>query len=577
MRDFHKEYERWLTYQHLHAELLEELKGIKDQTKEIEERFYKDLEFGTGGLRGIISAGTNRMNIYTIRKVTYGLAQYIKRQGEEAMARGVVIAYDSRKYSKRFAEEAAKVLVKQDIFVYLFTELCPTPMLSFAVRYLKAFSGIVITASHNPPEYNGYKVYNQHGGQITEEMADDIYFEIQHIDNILEIPVFELEQALKDNKAAMIGEEIDQKYKNQVESLLLNRDMVEQFGGELSIVYTPLHGTGNKPVRSILSHAGFKNVHIVKEQELPDEKFSTVKAPNPEEIKVFDLAIELANEINADIIMATDPDADRLGVLNKHANQYQALNGNQLGALLLYYLLNMKSEKAILPVNGLLIKTIVTSDLGAKIAEKYGVLVENTLTGFKYIAEKIQEYQETGKNVFVFGYEESYGYLAGDFVRDKDAVQIAVLVAEMALYYKQGQKNLFDVLEEIYQEFGYYHEDLVSITLKGIEGSKKIEEIVSFFRQKPPKEIGSVNVKYYEDYLLSQRVDLLTDKQEELNLPKSNVLKFFLEDQSWVAMRPSGTEPKIKFYFSTVSHSNEKSIEQIKRLKEDILRIVQDN
>ncbi len=575
MNNYQKEYERWLNYQYLHEELLEELKGIQDQTKEIEERFYKDLEFGTGGLRGIISAGTNRMNIYTIRKVTLGIARFIIKQGKAAMNRGVTIAYDSRRFSKEFAEEAARVLAKNEIKVYLFDELRPTPLLSFAVRELHAFSGIMITASHNPPEYNGYKVYNQYGGQITEEMANALYDEINHIENVLEIPVIAYNDAVEQGIVTLIGNEIDQKYIKHVETILLNKDIVRQAGEQISIVYTPLHGTGNKPVRNILTHLGFKNLHIVKEQELPDTEFSTVKAPNPEEIEVFDLAILLAKEKNADIIMATDPDADRLGVLVKANSTYQALNGNQLGALVLYYMLSLMKGRGDLPSNAAMIKTIVTSELGAKIAEANGVTTENTLTGFKYIGEKIREFQEIGSHTFMFGYEESYGYLVGDFVRDKDAVQMTALVAEMALYYKQKEKTLFDVLEEIYQAYGYFIEDLFSITLKGIEGSKKISEIVSSFRNNPPREIGGIKVKQYEDYLLQEIRDVVMEKKTTIDLPKSNVLKFVLEDESWIAMRPSGTEPKLKFYFSTVSGSEEQSTMQLQALKKAIFEIAE--
>jgi len=575
MRDYFKEYERWLQYQDLNPDLLAELEQINEETKEIEERFYKDLEFGTGGLRGIISAGTNRMNIYTIRKVTLGLANFILKQGPEVMNKGVVIAYDSRKYSGEFAEEAAKVLAANNIKVYLFAEIRPTPLLSFAVRYLKAYAGIVVTASHNPPEYNGYKVYNQYGGQITEELTNLIFQEIQKIDNMLEIPVIELDEAVKKQKVIMIADEIDQEYMKNVESLLLNKNLTLNAGKNLTVIYTPLHGTGNIPVRNILERVGFTNLYIVPEQEAPDPDFPTVKAPNPEEPEVFDLAIKLAKKHDADIIMATDPDADRLGVLVKIDKQYQALNGNQLGALILHYLLSEKSQKELLPENAVIVKTIVTSDLGAKIAAKYNVETENTLTGFKYIGEKIKDYKETGNKTFIFGYEESYGYLAGDFVRDKDAVQITAVVAEMALKYKQQGKSLFDVLTDIYREFGHHVEDLESITLKGIEGNNKIKEIVANFRNKRPKEINGIPVVMYEDYLVREKVNLNTGEKTLIKLPQSNVIKIFLEDGSWVAVRPSGTEPKLKFYFAAVSDSFISAAEKMENLKSAILNMAQ--
>ncbi len=572
MKDFQNEYEKWLTYQGLHPDLLQELKHIKEETKEIEERFYKDLEFGTGGLRGIISAGTNRMNIYTVRKTTLGLANYIVSQGEKVKNRGVVIAYDSRKFSYEFAMEAAKVLVQRGVLVYLFEELRPTPILSFAVRYLKAYAGIVITASHNPSEYNGYKVYNQDGGQITEELAGNVYQEIEKVSNILEIEVADFDEAIAKGKIVMIGEEVDQAYIEQVEKLILNKEVTKKLGHALTIIYTPLHGTGNKPVRRILTKLGFQNLHIVKEQELPDPAFSTVKAPNPEEPEVFDLAIKLAKEKNADIIMATDPDADRLGVLINIAGEYEALNGNQLGALILHYLAIEKSDKGLLESNATIIKTIVTSELGSLIAKKYGIDTVNTLTGFKYIGEKIKEFKERGDRTYLFGYEESYGYLAGDFVRDKDAVQITAIVAEMALIYKQQGKTLFDVLEEIYQEFGYHVEDLEAITLKGIEGNQQIKQMVSIYREQPPKEINGVKVEWVEDYLTQTKLNLIDGSKLTLDLPKSNVIKMHLLDKSWITVRPSGTEPKIKFYFATVADSFIEASKKLDQLKIAILK-----
>lgn len=564
------EYENWLKSESLDEILLLELEQIKGNTKEIEDRFYKGLEFGTGGLRGVIGAGTNRMNIYTIRKATQGLANYILSHGHEAVESGVVIAYDSRRFSKEFAEEAARILATNDITVYLFDELRPTPILSFAVRELRAFAGIVITASHNPPEYNGYKVYNQDGGQITEEDASSIYKQIERIDNILDYDVKTFEVALNEGRIAIIGAEIDREYANNVEGLLLKKELVRAKGSKLSIVYTPVHGTGFKPVRDILVNIGFNNLHIVKEQSLPDPEFSTVKAPNPEDLAVFSLALNLAKEQDADIIMATDPDADRLGVLVKVKDDYQALNGNQLGALILNYLLTEQSKQEMLQQNSVVVKTIVTSELGKLIASKYNVDIENTLTGFKYIGEKIKEYEVQGNKSYLFGYEESYGYLIGSFVRDKDAVQITSVVAEMALVYKQEGKTLFDELEKIYQEFGYHVEDLVSITLTGIEGAAKINNLVSLFRNHPPQEINGIRVEWIEDYLYQERFNLLDDRRETLELPKSNVIKLILEDNSWVAIRPSGTEPKIKFYIATVASTYDEAKDKLENLKASI-------
>jgi len=560
-------YQTWLAYNNLEDDLREELLIIKSNQKEIEERFYKNLEFGTGGLRGILGAGLNRMNKYTVRKATAGLASFIISQGKKAMNMGVVIAYDSRKYSKEFAEEAAKVLANKRIKVFVFDELRPTPLLSFAVRHYGAYAGIVVTASHNPPEYNGYKVYNEDGNQITENMADLIFNEIQSIENPLEVEVLDYEEGQKENLITIIGDEVDQAYQKLVSGLLINPNIVKEQGDQLSIVYTPLHGTGNKPVRKILKKVGFSNLHIVKEQELPDETFATVKAPNPEEREVYQLALELANKVNADLIMATDPDADRLGILVKDNGNYIALNGNQLGALILYYLITQKVKKGILADNAILVKTIVTSNLGQQIAEKNNVAVENTLTGFKYIGEKIKEYITLNNQTYLFGYEESYGYLIGDFVRDKDAVQTTMLVSEMALVYKNQNKTLFDVLEEIYKEYGYYQEDLLSITLKGKDGTEKIKGIVDSFRNNPLKTVNGIKVTAIEDYSLQQRTDYITNEKKRLELPKSNVIKLILEDDSWIAIRPSGTEPKLKFYFSSVANTREESLNKLSEMK----------
>jgi len=570
MDKYLQEYNKWISTAGIDSNLLLELKNIKDNFEEIKERFYKELEFGTGGLRGVIGAGTNRMNLYTVRKTTLGLANYILSKSKEDRDKGVVIAYDSREYSKEFAEEAAKVLATNNIKVYLFNELMPTPLLSFAVRYIKAYAGIVITASHNPAEYNGYKIYNQYGGQITEKMAAEIYNLINKIDNILEYEVVSFDDAISKNQIIYIGEEIVKEYISQVEGILLNKSLIKEQGNKLKIIYTPLHGTGNKPVKKLLNSIGFTNLHVVSEQEKPDYKFSTVKAPNPEEREVFNLAIKLGIEQDADIIMGTDPDADRLGVLVKKDREYIALNGNQLGALILNYLLEEKAHKRLLTNNMVLIKTIVTSEFGKTIADKYKIQTVNTLTGFKYIGEKIKEFEKIDAH-FLFGYEESYGYLVGDFVRDKDAVQITAIVAEMSLVYKIKGKTLIDILEELYQEHGYYMEDLYSLTLKGIDGNKRINDIVALFRQQPPKEINGIEVEWIEDYLTHKRINLIDGREELIDLPTSNVIKLILKDNSWVAVRPSGTEPKIKYYFGVVSANYTESVNKLNRLKEEII------
>ena len=575
MKDYQLEYSKWLQHETLDESLLKELKEIHNQSEEIAERFHKDLEFGTGGLRGIISAGTNRINIYTIRKTTLGLANYIISQGPKAMKQGVAIAYDSRKFSKEFAEEAAKVLATKNIQVYLFSELKPTPLLSFAVRKLGAYSGIVITASHNPPEYNGYKVYNQFGGQVTEEIVADIYEQIALIEDALHFDVIDLQTGMDSGLITVLQDEIDQEYLLAVEQLQLNKELTMKNGGQVTIVYTPLHGTGNKLVRRILAQAGFTNVYVVPEQEHPDAEFRTVAAPNPEDLSVFALAEILAKQQEADIIMATDPDADRLGVLVKNAKgDYQGLSGNQLGALILNYLLEERKKANRLPVNGVLLKTIVTSELGQRIAEKYQVQTVNTLTGFKYIGEKIREFELSKQYSFLFGYEESYGFLAYDIARDKDAVQIAGLVAEMVLKYKLLGKNLFEVLEDIYQEHSFHVEDLIAKTFSGIEGSKRIEQIVGFFRENPLKNINGIPVVGLEDYLKGQKIAYPTSTVTEITLPKANVLKILLADGSWIAVRPSGTEPKIKFYVAVVADKYSFALTKLEKLKEEILKMI---
>ena len=564
--------DKWLNNESLDGDLKEQLYKLKEDEKSLEELFYKNLEFGTGGMRGEIGPGTNRMNIYTIRKASEGLAQYLLSQGEESAKRGVVISYDSRHMSPEFALEVAKTVGKHGIKSYLFSELRPTPELSFAVRHLGAAAGVMVTASHNPPEYNGYKVYGDDGGQLPPKQADALTNFVNSVENELSIEVTGKEELLANGLLQYIGEDIDQIYLENVAKIQLNKEIVEKVGEELKIVFTPLHGTANKLVQEGLKQFGFKNVTVVKEQEQPDPNFSTVKSPNPEEHAAFELAIKYGKEIDADILLGTDPDSDRLGVAVKNAEgEYQVLTGNQTGAIMLHYLLSQKAEKGLLPENGIVLKTIVTSEIGRAIAESFGIPTFDTLTGFKFIGEKIKEYEKTGKHNFLFGYEESYGYLIGDFVRDKDAVQAAIFAAEVAAFYKAQGKSLYDALMEIFEKYGYYKEALSSLTLKGKDGAEQIANILEEFRSNPPKEIAGIRVTAVEDYKASIRKQLSNGKLNPISLPKSNVLKYFLEDGSWFCVRPSGTEPKCKFYFAVKGSSLNESEQLVNNLQQGVM------
>ncbi|MGM7700105.1 phospho-sugar mutase [Pseudalkalibacillus sp. Hm43] len=567
-------YDRWNAFEQLDKELRKQLHSIREQEEKLEDSFYKNLEFGTGGMRGEIGPGTNRMNKYTIRKASEGLARYIDQFGEEAKHRGVVIAYDSRHKSPEFAMEAARTLGRHGIQTYVFNELRPTPELSFAVRYLHAFSGIVITASHNPPEYNGYKVYGDDGGQLPPKTANEVIECVNQVENELEIEIADEEELKASGLLKMIGEQIDRAYVEQLVGISVNSELIQE-QSDLKIVFTPLHGTANKPVRRGLEALGFKHVTVVSEQELPDPEFSTVKSPNPEEHAAFELAMQYGEKENADLLMATDPDADRVGIAVKNEEgEYVVLTGNQTGALILNYLLNEKQNQGELPENGVVLKTIVTSEIGRTIASKYGLKTVDTLTGFKFIGEKMKEYEETGEHTFLFGYEESYGYLIGDFVRDKDAVQACLMAAEVAAYYKSKGKTLYQGLLEIFEEYGYYQEGLESLTLKGKKGAEEIQEILSSFRTQAPSEFGGIPVSIIEDYQSKERFYVQSTDVEEMTLPPSNVIKYILEDGSWVCLRPSGTEPKIKFYFGTQSDSLKKSQDLLAKLKEDVMEKV---
>ncbi|WP_445487865.1 phospho-sugar mutase [Niallia sp. 03133] len=563
--------EKWTNFSELEPNLKTKLEELQQSEKLLEDSFYKHLEFGTGGMRGELGPGVNRMNIYTIRKAAEGLGKYIVEQGEEAMNRGVAIAYDSRHQSPEFALEVAKVVGKLGVKSYLFEELRPTPLLSFAVRYLNTFAGVVITASHNPPEYNGFKAYGEDGGQLPPEAADTIIKYVNAVENELTIEVLEEKELLEKDLLTYIGAEIDAAYVEKVKTIQLNGDLPEV--KDLKIVFTPLHGTANKPVRDGLKAFGFENVTVVKEQELPDANFSTVKSPNPEEHAAFEIAIKYGKEIDADILLGTDPDADRLGVAVKDLDgEYTVLTGNQLGALMLEYLLLEKQEKGTLPENGVVIKTIVTSEIGRTIAKAYGIPTIDTLTGFKFIGEKIKEFEQTGEHTFLFGYEESYGYLIGDFVRDKDAVQSAIFAAEVAAYYKSKGLTLFEGLLEIFTKYGFYQEGLESLTLKGKDGAEQISYIMDTFRKQPIEKVSGLKVVSVEDYLTSRKIAGLTESL--IDLPKSNVIKYHLEDGSWFCLRPSGTEPKAKFYFSVTSSSLKESSSKLAALKKDVMKQV---
>lgn len=543
-------YNNWLNEPYFDEATKQELWEIKGNKEEIEERFYKELEFGTAGLRGVIGAGTNRINKYIIRKTAQGLANYIKTKGREAKERGVVIAYDCRRMSREFAEESARVFTGNGIKTYLFNDLRSTPELSFAIRYLNCISGVVVTASHNPPEYNGYKVYWEDGAQIATDRAGAITDSIASIDDFGSIEILDKEEAQHRGLLVYLDEKIDNAYIEEVKKQSLRGDIVKKITDDFRIVFTPLHGTGNIPVRRVLKEIGFNNVFVVPEQELPDSEFSTVEYPNPEDKKAFKLAIELAKEKDAHLIIGTDPDCDRVGAIVKDKDEeYIILTGNQIGALLVNYILGTLDEKNRLPQNGVIIKTIVTSEMGANIAKGYNIETINTLTGFKYIGEKIKQFEETGEKTFLFGYEESYGYLAGTHARDKDAVVGSMLICEMAAYYHSMGMNLYDAMMHLYNKYGYFLEDLKSITLEGKDGLEKMQGIMEHFRTDILKTIGDKKVLYMEDYESQKRIRLDNSSDtEEIKLPRSNVIKFILEDEGWVCLRPSGTEPKLKIY-----------------------------
>jgi phosphoglucomutase len=571
---YKERYEEWLNSDLIDEKAKLELKGIKDE-KEIEDRFYKDLEFGTGGLRGVMAIGTNRMNIYTVRKATQGLSNYLINKYNEDIS--VCIGYDSRLNSETFAKEAALNLCANGIKVNLFESLRPTPMLSYAVRELKSKAGIVITASHNPKEYNGYKVYGEDGGQITDVPAKEIFKYIEAVDDLSKVKTIDIHEAKNKKLLNIIGEEVDKTYIDKVKKLCIRKELIRDMADKLKIIYTPLHGSGNIPVRRVLKELGYNNVHVVPEQEKPDGNFPTAHYPNPEDPKVFNIALEMAKDIKPDIIFGTDPDCDRIGVVVKKADgKYSVLTGNETGILLTHYILSSLDEMKILPKNAAIVKTIVTTEAAEKIAESYGVEVVNVLTGFKYIGEKIKEFNSKGDKKFVFGFEESYGYLSGDFVRDKDAVIASALICEMVLYYKSKGMTLYDALIKLYEKYGFYKEKLVAIELKGIEGREKIEKIMQYLRHSMKGNLDNVKIVKKIDYKLGVEKDLIGIKEKTIDLPKSNVLKFILEDKSWFVVRPSGTEPKIKIYISVIGDNLDDSKKRIEILQKKIEKVLND-
>ncbi|MCR5720060.1 MAG: phospho-sugar mutase [Lachnospiraceae bacterium] len=572
--DYREKFEFWLKSDIFDEDTRNELLKVKDDEKEIEDRFYKDLEFGTGGLRGVIGAGTNRMNVYTVGKATQGLADYILSQNTQD--KGVAIAYDCRRMSPEFADCAALCLAANGIKTYVFDELRPTPELSFALRTLKCTAGIVITASHNPPEYNGYKVYWEDGAQVTAPRDKAIIDKVNAIEDFAMVKTMSKEEALSKGLYNVIGKEIDDAYMSELKKQIIHPEVIKEVADDIKIVYTPLCGTGNKPVRRVLSELGFKNVYVVKEQEGPDPNFTTLEYPNPEDPKAFTYALKLAKEKDADIILATDPDADRLGVYAKDnkTGEYVAFTGNMSGMLIAEYILRERTLTKTMPENPALVTTIVTTNMTAPITQSYNVKRIEVLTGFKYIGEQIKLFNETNSNNYVFGLEESYGCLAGTHSRDKDACVAVMCLCEVAAFLKKQNKTLWDMMVELYEKYGYYREGQYSVTMKGKEGADKIKEVMNNLRNNPPKEFGDFKVLKVRDYDLDKVTDVSTGEVTPTGLPKSNVLYFELDNDCWCCARPSGTEPKIKFYMGVVGNSLEDSAGKLDNLTEELKKRV---
>ena len=565
---YQENFQKWADFADLPDYLRRDLENMDEKTKE--DAFYTNLEFGTAGMRGLIGAGTNRINIYVVRQATEGLARLIESKGGKEKERGVAIAYDSRHFSPEFAFESAAVLAKHGIKSYVFESLRPTPELSFAVRHLNCFAGIMITASHNPAPFNGYKVYGEDGGQMPPHDADALTTYIRAIDNPFAVEVADVEAEKASGLIEVIGEAIDAEYLKEVKDVNINPALIEEFGKDMKIVYTPLHGTGEMLARRALAQAGFDSVQVVEAQATPDPDFSTVKSPNPESQAAFALAEELGRQVGADVLVATDPDADRVGVevLQKDGS-YLNLSGNQIGAIMAKYILEAHKNAGTLPKNAALCKSIVSTDLVTKIAESYGATMFNVLTGFKFIAEKIQEFEEKHNHTYMMGFEESFGYLIKPFVRDKDAIQAVLVVAELAAYYRSRGLTLADGIEEIYKEYGYYAEKTISVTLSGVDGAEQIKAIMAKFRENGPKEFNATEVSITEDFK-AQTSTAADGTVTTLTTPPSDVLKYTLADGSWIAVRPSGTEPKIKFYIAVVGESNEDSQAKIANIEAEI-------
>ena len=560
-------YQKWLDVPDLPTYLKDELLHMDEKNKE--DAFYTNLEFGTAGMRGYIGAGTNRINIYVVRQATEGLAKLVESKGETAKKAGVAIAYDSRHFSPEFAFESAQVLAAHGIKSYVFESLRPTPELSFAVRHLGAFAGIMVTASHNPAPFNGYKVYGSDGGQMPPADADALTDYIRAIDNPFAVALADLEEAKSTGLIEVIGEALDAAYLEEVKSVNINQDLIDQYGRDMKIVYTPLHGTGEMLARRALAQAGFESVQVVEAQAKPDPDFSTVASPNPESQAAFALAEELGRQVDADVLVATDPDADRLGVEIRQADgSYWNLSGNQIGALIAKYILEAHKQAGTLPENAALAKSIVSTELVTKIAESYGATMFNVLTGFKFIAEKIQEFEEKHNHTYMFGFEESFGYLIKPFVRDKDAIQAVLLIAEIAAYYRSRGLTLADGIDEIFKEYGYFAEKTISVTLSGVDGAAEIKKIMDKFRDNAPSQFNQTDIVLTEDFLAQTASS--KDGQTTLTTPPSNVLKYTLADDSWFAVRPSGTEPKIKFYIATVGDTLNSAEEKIANIEAEI-------
>lgn len=569
--DYKQIYEKWCTDPYFDEATRAELKALAGSEAEIKDRFYRQLEFGTGGLRGVIGAGTNRMNLYTVRQATQGLANYIITQGGQE--KGAAIAYDSRRMSPEFAKEAALCLNANGIKTYLFESLRPTPELSFAVRHLGCIAGIVITASHNPREYNGYKVYWEDGAQITPPHDKNILAEVAKVTEFSQVNTMTEEAAVKAGLFHIVGKDVDDRYMEQLKKQSIHPEIIREAAGDIRIVYTPLHGTGNIPVRRVLKELGFEQVYVVEEQEKPDGSFPTVAYPNPEDEKVWTLALALAREKDADIVLATDPDADRLGVYAKdtETGEYVSFTGNMSGMLIAEYILRERTKMGTMPEAPALVETIVTTDMAKAIAEDYHVDLIEVLTGFKYIGEQIRLFEQTGSHNYVFGLEESYGCLAGTYARDKDACVAVMMLCEAAVFYKRQGKTLWDAMMDMYEKYGYYKEGLATLTLKGVEGAEKIRCMMNGQRENPPKELGGRKVLAIRDYKAGMRKDMVTGEVTGLGLPKSNVLYYELENHAWCCVRPSGTEPKIKYYYGVKGASLKDAQEKLENLKKDVL------